>query len=51
MMVGAARLAAACEELEAAATAESGGVQMKMSVFEAELSRLNQFLGEQRAPP
>ena len=49
LTLGATRLAAACEKLEMATPERSGSLQAMMMVFEAELARLNQFIGDRSA--
>jgi signal transduction histidine kinase/CheY-like chemotaxis protein/HPt (histidine-containing phosphotransfer) domain-containing protein len=52
LMLGAARLAAACERLESAGAAgQSGALQAAMTLFEAELLRLERSFGERSAAP
>jgi HPt (histidine-containing phosphotransfer) domain-containing protein len=52
LMLGAARLAAACERLESAGAAgQSGALQAAMTVFEAELLRLERSFGKRSAAP
>lgn len=52
LMLGATRMAAACERLESAGAAGQGSaLQAAMTVFEAELLRLNQSLGDRSAAP
>jgi PAS domain S-box-containing protein len=52
LMLGATRMAAACEQLESAGAAgQSGALQAAMIVFEAELLRLNQAFRNRSAAP
>jgi PAS domain S-box-containing protein len=52
LMLGAARLAAACERLESAGAAgQSGALQAAMTLFEAELLRLERSFGKRSAAP